>query len=62
MVPGFCIFTAELSMNHFEVKKQVVVNVLSTNWNDDLISRTLKATTDWNKLKRIMTIVINFLC
>ena len=42
-----------------EVKKQVVI--VQTNWNDDLLSRISKATTDWNKLKRIITFVIKFL-
>ena len=34
-----------------EVKKQVVVNAVQTNWNGELLSRILKTTADWNKLK-----------
>ena len=52
--------TPELSMNDPEVKKQVVVNAVQTNWNGELLSRILKTTTDWNKLKRIMAFVIKF--
>ena len=43
--------TPELSMDDPEVKKQVVVNAVRTSWNDELLSRIYKATTDWNKLK-----------
>ena len=41
-------------------KKQVVVNSVHTNWNGELLSRILKATTIWNKLKKIMAFVIKF--
>ena len=50
----------ELSMDDPEVKRQVVVNAVWTSWNDELLSRILKATIDWNKLKRITTFVIKF--
>ena len=43
-----------------EVKKQVVVNAVQTNGNGELLSRILKTTADWNKLKRIMAFVIRF--
>ena len=29
-----------------EVEKQVVVNAMQTNWNDELLLRNLKTTTD----------------
>ena len=45
-------------MHDQEVKKQVIVNVVQNNWNCELLSKILKATTDWNKLKRIMAFVI----
>ena len=50
--------TPELSMDDPEVKKQVVLNAAQTSWNGELLSRILKATTDWNKLKRIMAFVV----
>ena len=50
--------TPELSMDDPEVKKQVVLNAAQTSWNGELLSMILKATTDWNKLKRIMAFVV----
>ena len=40
--------------------KYIVVNAVQTNWNGELLSRILKTTTDWNKLKRIVAFVIKF--
>ena len=48
-------------MDDAEVKKQVVANAVQTNWNSELLSRILKTTIDWNKLKRIMTFVLKFI-
>ena len=48
-------------MDDPEVKKQVAANAVQTNWNSELLSRILKTTIDWNKLKRIMTFVLKFI-
>ena len=45
-------------MDDPEVKKQVVLNAAQTSWNGQLLSRILKATTDWNKPKRIMAFAV----
>ena len=47
-------------MDDPDVKKQVVVNAVQTTWHGKFISRILKTTTDWNKLKKIIPFLIKF--
>lgn len=44
-----------------EVKKQIVVDAVQNNWNDEFLLTILKATTEWKNLKIIMAFMTNFL-